>query len=181
LIVFNPKRRALMLAREQAAAREMVPQRSGVSPRDVDAFVRSVIVVPDNSNPMRGVLAGEPEHPGKTLRANVFEANQADANHGMAVVQFRRERCGQLPLDHVRFGPEVHQQPPTYHAVDFWKLHHSAGPSHSRVINDGHAPRSAIRAPCRASRHTPATHRWPSAEPAPDTLLLGLDCEHLQS
>ena len=54
-----------------------------------------------------GVLTGQAEHPLKAFRANVLEANEADAGDGVTVVEFRPERCRQLTMNHGRLDPEV--------------------------------------------------------------------------
>jgi hypothetical protein len=67
-----------------------------------------VVILPDNGDAMRSVLAGEAQHPGKALRPDVLEADQADASDSVTVVQLWPERRRELTLNDLRLDPEVH-------------------------------------------------------------------------
>jgi hypothetical protein len=112
-----------MLARKKPPSGEMIPERPGVPPRDVNPFVRPIAVVPHDRHAMRRVLAREPEHPREPLRTDVLESNQADSYDGVPIVQLRLERRRQLTLNDVSVGTKIHQQPSSDHAVNFWELH----------------------------------------------------------
>src|SRR5688572_22134288 len=121
--VFDVKAGALMLAREEPSAGEMIHQRSGIATRNVDALVRALVVIPHDGNAMRGVFTGEPKHPWKTLRPDVLEPNQTDARYRVAIVKLWTERRGQLTLNHFWFHPKVHQQPSPDDTVNLGQLH----------------------------------------------------------
>ena len=115
--------RALMLAGEQPAAGEMIHERPGVPTWNVDAFVGASVVVPDDSDAMRRVLARQAEDRREPARPDVLEADEANPGDGMTVMELRTERRRQLTLHDRRVDPEVDQQPSSYRAVDLWKSH----------------------------------------------------------
>src|SRR5947209_10411839 len=113
-----------MFAGEETASGELRDQRSGVAARDVDALARrAVVVVPDDGNAMRGVLAREPHEPREALRPDVFEANEADPRDGRPAMKLRPERRRQDALDDVGIDAEVHQDSPSDRAVDLRDVH----------------------------------------------------------
>src|SRR5213594_2444018 len=117
--------RALMLAGEQSAASKVIYQRPGVAPWNVNALVRSSLVVPDNGDSMGGVLARKADDAGETARSDVFEPDQTDSRDGLAFVELRMERRRQLALQNCGVNPEVHQQPSFDRAVYFGQSHGS--------------------------------------------------------
>src|SRR5262249_46625155 len=117
--VLDVKRRALMFPGKEPAARQVVYEGSRVAAWNVNPFVRTGILFPYDRDAMSGILAGQSDRPGKTLRPDLLQPNQADACDGIPVLQLRTEGRGKVAADDVRRDPKVHEQSPSYDAVHF--------------------------------------------------------------
>src|SRR5213075_147288 len=111
------------LAGKQPSAGEMVDERPGVTPRDLDALVRAPIVFPRHRNPMGRILARQTEQARKPGRPDVLQSNETNSTDGVSVVQLRPERRRQLTLHHLSIDAEVDQKPPPDRAVHLWQSH----------------------------------------------------------
>ncbi len=92
------KRRALMLAGEETSTDQVIDERSGVAARDVDAFTRAAVIVPDDRDSMGRVLTRQPENRREPAGPDVLQPDEANPCDGMPVMKLRTEGRGQEPL-----------------------------------------------------------------------------------
>jgi hypothetical protein len=110
----------LVLAWEDAPARDPVKYGARVAAWDEHAFALSGRVSPLDSYSMSGVFARDSKQRRHATRANLFQANQADANNGVTTMEFGMERRGKETLHNFWLRTKVDQQPPFDNTGNNW-------------------------------------------------------------
>ena len=139
VVVADLEVREVVFAGKDPAAGEVVRQRAGVAAGDEDAFALVAVGIgPQDGDPVGGVLAGD-AGPGRSAAgADAFEADQADAGDGVAVVELRAEAGGQDAIQRGGIDPVVHQQAAADQAGDDGELEHLTGnKAESRGVSRG--------------------------------------------
>jgi hypothetical protein len=100
----------VVFAGKEASAGCVIEEGIGVTARDENAFLGlAVFVLPLDGNAVGGVFAAEADEAGKANRADLFEANKANAGDGGAVVKFWAEFGRELALYGFGVDSEIDQ------------------------------------------------------------------------
>src|SRR5882762_3166908 len=100
----------VVFAGKEASAGCVIEEGVGVSARDENAFLCLVVfVLPLDGNTMGGVFAAKADEAGKADWPDLFEANEANARDGGAVVKFWAEFGRELALYECVVDAEIEQ------------------------------------------------------------------------
>lgn len=124
IVVVHLKTREMVDAWKEAPSGEGVEAGVGVATGDKDSCAWiAVFVLPFHRDAMSGVLAGDAEDFGKSLRADFLQADQADPHDGMVLEQFWSESWGKDRADDIGRGSVVEQDSAANDALDCGDFH----------------------------------------------------------
>jgi hypothetical protein len=134
--------RRVMFTWKNAPAGHSVEQRAGIPSRDEDAFALDAgRIGPLNSEAVRRILAGDAENARQTSGTNALEADQADADQCMSVVQLGPEWTRHAALHGFGLGSKIDQEPSFDDALDYRDTHATRSAAF-RLQNAAHTARS---------------------------------------
>ncbi len=114
----------VVFAGKEASASSMIEEGIGVAARDENAFLcLAVFVLPLDGNTMGGVFAAKADEAGKANRADLFEANEANASDGRVVVKFCAEFGRELAPNDFGIDSKIDEHSASDNALDAREFH----------------------------------------------------------
>jgi hypothetical protein len=114
----------MVFAGKEASADSVIEKGIGVTTRNENAFLlRAVFVLPLNRDAVGGIFAAQACEAGKADGTDLFEANEANASDGGAVVKFGPESGRELALNDFGVDSEIDEHSATDNALDTREFH----------------------------------------------------------